>query len=137
MNRKQRRATAKRVSTISSQYGETLEEVHVEDARRAMMPPGMLRVLRSRRLIVVEIAPRGHAAPHRMLNVALADGAHAHRITWADLMAVKAQCGYADLDALEVLPREADRGAQPMANGTARELWVLQGNIPFVARAVE
>lgn len=137
MNRQQRRATAKRVSTISSQYGETLEEVQVEDARRAMMPPGLLRVLRSRRLIVVEIAPRGHAAPHRMLNVALANGAHAHRITWADLMAVKAQCGYPDLDALEVLPREADRGAQPMANGTARELWVLQGNIPFVARAVE
>lgn len=137
MNRQQRRATAKRVSAISSQYGETLEEVQVEDARRAMMPPGMLRVLRSRRLIVMEFAPRGHAAPHRMLNVALANGAHAHRITWADLMAVKAQCGYPDLDALEVLPREADRGAQPMANGTARELWVLQGNIPFVARAVE
>lgn len=135
MNRQQRRSAAKRVSTISSQYGETLEEVHVEDARRAMMPPGMLRVLRSRRLIVVEIAPRGHAAPHRLLNVAMADSAHANRITWADLMAVKAQCGYADLDALEVLPREVDRAKQAADSGSAREIWVLQGAIPFVERA--
>ena len=136
MNRQQRRATAKRVSAISSQYGETLEEVQVEDARRAMMPPGLLRVLRSRRLIVMEFAPRGHAAPHRMLNVALANGGgHANRITWADLMAVKAQCGYPDLDALEVLPREVDRAKQAADSGSAREIWVLQGAIPFVVRA--
>lgn len=135
MNRQQRRNTAKRVNAISRQYGETLEEVQIEDARRAMMPPGLLRVLRSRRLIVMEFAPRGHAAPHRLLNVALADGGHAGRISWADLMAVKAQCGYADLDALEVLPREVDRAKQAADSGSAREIWVLQGAIPFVERA--
>lgn len=135
MNRQQRRSAAKRVSTISSQYGETLEEVQIEDARLAMMPKGLLRVLRSRRLIVMEFAPRGHAAPHRLLNVAMADSAHANRITWADLMAVKAQCGYPDLDALEVLPREVDRAKQAADSGSAREIWVLQGAIPFVERA--
>lgn len=51
-------------------------------------------------------------------------------LSWEELMQVKRACGFADLDAVEVYPRDADI----FNTGNIRHLYFI-GTVPFALRA--
>ncbi len=85
-------------------------------------PAGLYRLRKNSRFIVFECHARGGAA---LLMVQRLDGQPG--ITWDELYAVKALCGYADHEAVEIYP-EASRLVN---SANMRHLFVLPGRMPF------
>jgi hypothetical protein len=48
-------------------------------------------------------------------------------IAWDELQRIKAQCGYAEHDAVEVYPAQSDA----VTASNMRHLWVLHGRLPY------
>lgn len=143
MNREQRRASAKHLKKVNKDYGDALKEVPREEW--PIDAPEIQRVLRSNRFLVQEHLPKradvamvlcrlsvmrteiaGRNPQSRAGTVAWKDG-----ITWEELQAIKAECGYASLDAVEVYPRNVD----VVKAYDQRHLWILRGLLPFAWRA--
>lgn len=61
------------------------------------------------------------------------DGRWRADISWDELQWLKAKCGYADSDAVEIFPR--DSNIVDVAN--MRHLWVMPGELPFGWKAGE
>ncbi len=54
-------------------------------------------------------------------------------IAWEEMQRLKKECGYGDMDAVEVFPAEAD----VVNAANMRHLWVLQEKLPFAWRNVD
>lgn len=96
-------------------------------------PASLVRVLRSRRLLV-----QVHVEPESVVRLSVCRvevdrrrGRWREGIPWEELMAVKAAAGYAECDAVEVFP--AERDVVNVAN--MRHLWIPPTPIPFAWRA--
>ena len=91
------------------------------------------RVWRSREFLAVLYVEPGKIA--RRLSVCRTRindrGDYEDGISWDDLMRVKSQCGFADVDAVEMYPR--DRDVVNVAN--LRHLWILPEPSDLVWRA--
>lgn len=133
LNRSQRRAAGKHLKKTAKSYSAELEEIPRE--QWPVPAPEILRVWRSARFLVQEYAPAqrtAHMVECRLsiLRTALSGKDWEDRIGWDELQAVKTQCGYAELDAVEVYPRAAD-----VINVAAlRHIWILKGLLPFAWR---
>ncbi len=89
------------------------------------------RVWRSRGFLVQEFDAPAPASVRLSVNRTVHDGAGwAEAITWDELQAIKAQCGYAHHTAVEVYPPMLDE--VNVAN--MRHLWVLAAPLPFAWR---
>lgn len=90
-----------------------------------------LRVWRSRGFLVQEFNAPAPALVRLSVNrTSLAGERWDENITWDELQRIKAECGYADAEAVEVYPRDAD--VVNVAN--MRHLWVLLDPVPFAWR---
>jgi hypothetical protein len=90
-----------------------------------------LRVLRSRDFLVQEFAAPSPAVVRLSISRTVIDGDRwQDNIAWEDLQRLKHECGYANSDAVEVFPADAD--VVNVAN--MRHLWVLAEPVPFAWR---
>lgn len=92
---------------------------------------GVLRVWRSRDFLVQEHPAPEPAIARLSVNRTVLDGDRwADGITWDELQAIKAQCGYGNRDAVEVYPSARDE--VNVAN--MRHLWILWEPLAFAWR---
>lgn len=132
MNRSDRRAAAKYMTSESAKY-----PAHLVDVPRCEWPdnppPKLLRALRSR-TYMVQVFNEGHAGVLVRLSVNRTaiepKGGWLQDIPWEDLQRLKREAGYGDFDAAEVYPRDAD--VVNVAN--MRHLWVLAQPLQFAWR---
>lgn len=98
----------------------------------ANAPPTIMRVFRSRDFLVQEYAhPSAHViARLSVCRTSISGNRWKDGITWDDLQRIKNECGYGDVDAVEIYP--ADDDVVNVAN--MRHLWVLDSRIPFAWR---
>lgn|SRR3990167_3303643 len=90
-----------------------------------------LRVWRSRDFLVQEFAANRPAMVRLSIcRTKLEGGRWQDGITWDDLQRLKRECGYADVDAIEVFPADAD--VVNVAN--IRHLWIMAEPIEFAWR---
>jgi hypothetical protein len=87
-------------------------------------------VYRSKRFLVQafiddHVVARLSIARTRLDGVRWQDG-----ISWDELQQIKRECGYGDLDAVEVFPADGD--VVNVAN--MRHLWILERPLPFAWR---
>jgi hypothetical protein len=91
-----------------------------------------LRVLRSRDFLVQEFGAPEPAIVRLSVNrTALSGDRWTDGISWEELQRLKAECGYASRDAVEVFP--AERDVVNVAN--MRHLWVLRQPLEFAWRS--
>ena len=91
-----------------------------------------LRVWRSRDFLVQEfIANKPAMTRLSICRTKLKGDRWQDGITWDDLQRLKRECGYGDVDAIEVFPADAD--VVNVAN--MRHLWVMAEPIRFAWRA--
>ena len=91
----------------------------------------LLRVLRSRDFLVQEFAATAPAAVRLSICRTALDGDRwQDGIAWEDLQRLKRECGYANRDAVEVFPSDAD--VVNVAN--MRHIWVLAEPVSFAWR---
>lgn len=107
--------------------------VLAEVPRHLWPDPGaqQLRVLRSREFLVQEFHEPAPAHVRLSINRTSMDGDRwSDGISWEELQRIKAECGYAEMDAVEVYPPWFDE--VNVAN--MRHLWVLREPLPFAWR---
>lgn len=93
---------------------------------------GQLRVLRSRDFLVQIYSARAPAMVRISVNrTDLSGDRWSDGITWDELQRIKAECGYALHDAVEIYPDARD--VVNVAN--MRHLWVMGEPLPFAWRA--
>lgn len=91
----------------------------------------LVRVLRSRNFLVQVYQEQGAAEVRlSVLRTTLDGDRWQDGINWDELQALKAECGYADRDAVEVYP--AARDVVNVAN--IRHLWVMREPVSFAWR---
>ena len=124
------RAQRRQMSRDNAKQPNALTEVP-----RPLWPdPGapQLRVLRSREFLVQEF--REESDPILVRLSINRTSMHGDRwsdgISWEELQRIKAECGYAEMDAVEVYPTWRDE--VNVAN--MRHLWVLRDPLPFAWR---
>lgn len=133
MNREQRRAAKQVLAAENKKWPEHLVPWDPEDWPTSG-PPGIVRVFRSRQFLVQEFTATAPAIARLSVNrTAIAGVRWVEGVTWDELQAIKAQCGYGDHDAVEVYPRDVD--VVNVAN--MRHLWILDPAqpLPFAWRA--
>lgn len=92
---------------------------------------GPIRVWRSRHFLVQEFHAAGPVTVRlSVCRTTLSGDRWQEGISWDELMLIKAQTGYAGLDAVEIYP--AERDIVNVAN--MRHLWVLTEPLPFAWR---
>lgn len=90
-----------------------------------------LRVLRSRNFLVQEFAaPPPAVVRLSICRTSLVGDRWQDGITWDDLQLLKRECGYSDVDAIEIFP--SDHDIVNVAN--MRHLWVMSTPIAFAWR---
>ena len=132
-----RRQMERAMREESLKFGDTLREIPFDEwtpSQRAN-PARPLRVLRSRDFLV-QVYNEGHYGVLVRLSINRArlnaagtrweDG-----ITWDDLQRLKAEAGYADFDAVEVYPQQAE--VVNVAN--VRHLWIMAEPLSFAWRS--
>lgn len=96
----------------------------------ATTPPGIVAVWRSHDFLAQlyghEALPRLSVSRTSIRGDRWVDG-----ITWDELQRVKSECGFGDVDAVEVYP--ADRDVVNVGN--LRHLWMMTVPLPFAWRA--
>lgn len=132
-NREHRRAAAKHLQEQNARWPAYLLEVPRAEWPE-YVPPGLLTVWRSRSYLV-QVFNEGRAGVLVRLSVnrtaIRAGGEWAQDIPWEDLQRLKAECGYADFDAVEVFPRHSN--VVNVAN--MRHLWVMAEPLAFAWQA--
>lgn len=87
-----------------------------------------VRVWRSREFFVMQFAaPSPAACRLSALRTAVAGDRWQDGISWDDLQRIKRECGFGELDAVEIYPR--DRDVVNVAN--IRHLWVMEAPLAF------
>jgi hypothetical protein len=125
--REQRRQLARDNLKLPS----TLQLVPRDEWPTSALTVGRLRVWRSRRFLVQEFRESAAVVARLSINrTTLGTERWADNITWDELQDIKAQCGYAEHDAVEVYPMQRD--VVNVAN--MRHLWVLASALPFAWR---
>lgn len=107
----------------NKKYGPELQEIPKEEWPQCM-PERLIRVFRSNRFLV-QVTTEDHAGLRLSVNatrlarqgVRFDDG-----ISWDELQAIKAQCGYGDWWGVEIYPR--DRDVVNIAN--MRHIWIFE-----------
>lgn len=95
------------------------------------MPPGIVAVWRSRDFLAQLY---GHEQLSRLsvCRTSIRGDRWVDGITWDELQRVKSECGFGDVDAVEIYP--ADRDVVNVGN--LRHLWLMREPIPFAWRAL-
>lgn len=130
MNRKARRAAAKKLEQENKKYSEKLEPVPAEEW--PYKEPGLLGLYRSKDYLVqvyAEKLPGLFRLSVCRTKVALIGGWE-ENITWDALQEIKNECGFENFDAVEIYPKKSD--VVNVAN--MRHLWVLPAPLPFAWR---
>ena len=128
-----RRQMERAMREESLKFGETLREIPSDDwpATQRKNPNRPLRALRSRDFLVQVYNEGHHGVLVRLsINRARLNAAGTRwedGITWDDLQRLKAEAGYADFDAVEVYPQQAE--VVNVAN--VRHLWIMAEPLPF------
>lgn len=130
-NRATRRQAAKTLAADNTKYPAHLVVLPVFEYP-SKPPAGLIRVLRSRDYLVQVIAAPEPALVRLSVNRTGLDARSDwnQNIPWEDMQRIKAECGYAGHDAVEIYPREAD--VVNVAN--MRHLWVLETPLSFAWR---
>lgn len=139
-SREQRRREQRIINKVSRSFGDKLVEIDIRQwpalvDGRTPKGEGMLRVFRSKHVLVQEYAPPPQDADmvvcRLTVNLIDLDGDRwTDGIGWDQLQKIKNDLGYAAFDAVEVYPRDSD--VVNVAN--FRHVWVLRGLIPFAWR---
>lgn len=130
MNRTERREAARYIAKESAKLPAFLVIVP-PDQWPSAGPPDLLEVWRSREYMVqVFRAPAPCTARLSINKTAIAGQRWAEGIGWEDLQRLKAECGFARFDAVEIFPREGD--VVNVAN--MRHLWVMREPLSFAWR---
>lgn len=125
------RAERRQLERDNAKRPRELQLVPREDWPLVPNEPGLQRVWRSREFVVQEFAAPAPALVRLSVSrTSMTPTGWAQGISWDELQAIKAQCGYPDRDAVEVYPREAD--VVNVAN--LRHLWVLREPLAFAWR---
>lgn len=130
MSNRQKVNRQRQLKEENRKYGDQLVELGPE-LWPAGYPPNLIRTLRNRHFLIqiyLEASNLVRLTIHRTtINADLdwEDG-----ITWEQLQALKDAAGFADLDAVEVYPRQVDI----VNHRNIRHLWVLEHPLPFVWR---
>ena len=129
MNRQERRATAAQLHKDNAKQSENL--VSVSSSEWPFAERDLIALWRSKRFLV-QVYDEGDAIYRlSVCRTAINDqGEWKDNITWEELQEIKKTCGYGDLDAVEIYPREKD--VVNVAN--MRHLWVLPQCVLFAWR---
>ena len=130
MSNKQKVQMQRQLKEENRKYGLDLVELG-PDKWPAGYPPNLVRTLRNRYFLVqiyVEASNLFRLTINRTTINAQMDWEDG--ITWEELQALKDQAGFADFDAVEVYPRQADI----VNSKNVRHLWVLESPLAFVWR---
>lgn len=127
----QDRRALERLRVELAQYNRTFPETMQEQPVPTATGRPPRRAWRSRRFIALLFQephkPLRLSVCRAMLNEA---GQYEDAVTWDDLQAVKSQCGFGAVDAVEIYPRDAD--VVNVAN--MRHLWLLPEGCPYTWR---
>lgn len=135
MNKREFIFKQRALASANRKYSEHLVEISVDLLQLQIKQPGMAkypqRAWRSNRFVVLEFAEAEGISRLSINRTAIdRNGDWLDGITWDELQLLKQQCGYGDLDAVEVFP--ADKDVQFVAN--MRHLFVFQKPLDFVWR---
>ena len=123
------RAQQRRLEMDNAKQPATLREVPRDEWPSLVWQP--LRVWRSRDFLVQEFEAATPAkARLSVCRTNLVGERWQDGITWDDLQRIKRECGYGEVDAVEVFPADAD--VVNVAN--MRHLWVMAEPIRFAWR---
>ncbi len=128
------RAQRRELERQNAKLPRDLQQIPRHEWPATQRPGAKLRVWRSRGFLVQEYAePAPVLVRLSVLRTTLdaQAGRWVDGITWEQLQDIKAQCGYADHDAVEVYPRERD--TVNVAN--LRHLWVMREPLAFAWRS--
>lgn len=133
-NREQRRAQQRHINRVSKAFGDALVEIPASQWTEKASP-GLVRVLRSKHVLVQEYAPAAGTGDMVVCRLSILlidlDGDRwTDGIGWDQLFKIKNDCGYSAFDAVEVHPRLCDL----VDVAAIRHLWVLRGLLPFAWR---
>lgn len=126
------RAQRRQLARESAKQPARMALVSRDEWPAAFNPPGIIAVWRSRDFL----AQLYDHEPLRRLSVlrtSIKGDRWADGITWDELQRVKSECGFGDVDAVEVYP--ADRDVVNVGN--LRHLWLMEVPLPFAWRRVE
>lgn len=125
------RAQRRQLERDNAKLPAALQLLPRDDWPPHLQTPERLRVWRSRDHLVQEFTAAIPALVRLSVNRTTLQGQRwADNITWDELQAIKAQCGYAHHSAVEVYPSRDDE--VNVAN--MRHLWVLAEPLPFAWR---
>lgn len=123
------RAQRRQLARDNAKQPDALTEVP-RDAWPDDPPVGLFRVYRSKRFLVQHFIV-DHAVARLSISRTNIDGDRwQDGITWDELQQIKRECGFGDLDAVEVFP--ADRDVVNVAN--MRHLWIMERPLLFAWR---
>ena len=132
MNREQRRHAAKHMAAESTKYPPYLVMVPEYEWPSAQ-PLGLKNVWRSRDYMV-QVFDASHPSVFARMTVNRvgidSKVGWKQDIPWEDLQRLKSECGFGQLDAVEVYPSDMD--VVNVAN--MRHLWILSEPLPFAWR---
>jgi hypothetical protein len=132
MNRAERRKASKHIARESKKFDDEFVVVPISDA---IAPPNQIRALRNRKFLVQEFMPalgtEDMVLCRLSVNIIALDGDQwVDGIGWEELQHIKSALGYADMEAVEIYPRDRD-----VVNVAAiRHIFVLRGLLPFTWR---
>lgn len=131
MNRSQRRSAKKHLELESTKYPAHLVQIQASEFNSAP-PPKLISVWRSRDYLVQLFAEPSPCVARMTVCRASIDskGGWQQDIPWEDMQRLKHECGYGELDAVEVFPRNAD--IVNVAN--MRHVFVLERPLSFAWR---
>lgn len=130
MNREQRRRMQKEQHAHVAKFPEQLEPVPSDlwPSTHTAKPP--FGVWRSRKYLVQAFMESAGITRLSVCRTKLNGDRWEDGITWEELQAIKAEVGYAELDAVEIYPRSGD-----VVNvSNMRHLWVMPGPVSFAWR---
>lgn len=125
------RAQRRQLERNNAKLPERLQEIpHHEWPANA--PMSIMRVFRSRDYLVQEYREPNPLVISRLsiCRTSISGNRWKDGITWDELQRIKNECGYGNIDAIEIYP--ADNDVVNVAN--MRHLWVLDAPIPFAWR---
>lgn len=124
-----KRAQRRQLERDNAKQPATLREVPRDEWPSLTRAP--LRVWRSRDFLVQEFAADSPAMVRLSIcRTAMLGDRWQDNITWDDLQRLKRECGYGDVDAIEVFPADVD--VVNVAN--MRHLWIMASPIEFAWR---
>ena len=128
MNRQQRRDAAKNLQRENASRPQSLVEIP-KDHWPNQSPTSPTKAWRSRDFLVQQYNAPPPAIARLSVNRTQIDGVRwKAEITWDELQRIKTECGYGEIDAVEIYPSNAD-----VVNvSNMRHLWLLPPNaLPF------